>query len=849
MADDPQRRSVSPSHPTPLARGLGIHARSSLGASKASDINLNLSSPPQTPPPQSPPPHHAPRPSSATGLSSGTNSGGPFDEHATLYDPGHGMAYEPSSSTRNLFPSSSPYAPSDKESQRTSVTGAIQEKYHDYSAKHGQHCTGSKHSRRCYKTWEGLTFVFLALFSTVFSGIFLVLAAYNKRYGSTIGRKGRLTPSDAATLTTVFAKAIELSFTALVVALIGQVLARRAYGKHGSKHPGVTLAELSMRNWIVQPGTMFTHWETVRYAALSVLGVVALLATVLAFLYTSAATALVQPQLKDLEAVNRQLQGQVRTSFSNPEYFKRTCVAPLARLPQSDDHLEINCLHLREASNAYHNYHQWLTNWYDAASWGNATRGSGARPPGTALFRENTTVTAPWIEQNTTDPARWFRQTGWTVNNVTLAMPHVGVVSAARDPANRIIQPDELGDQAIYSIRAALPATYVNVLCTTGLFRENLSMIVASDGVADTTNGTGTALDDIFQWGPDWGENKWPPVFEKLPERYNSIVNATTEYPTYGRDAIYIVAKAGESNYGLCQLRVGQTAQCSMQYNASGSAGTLEAICEDPDDDLRYIKLVPDAPAGNVTVSREWPNVGWEWAKAMALNDGIVDANSAHVRLWTHLFPARDARGDPLHPDMPSPAEALAVMSGSTLLDATADAPFVTFFNYTAPYYVLAAPGRTQWFTARVHSQEYQSGGTQEYQRGFFAVLVLVFVFNVGMLLYFCLHRNWYLDFSDPMHLFALAINSPPSEKLAEVSCGGGAGEGAGAGRRWRDQFTYYWKMGSDGGHVFMESPDLEGGAGRSSVARERWSAIGKRVESVTSPLLRMTEGTKRSKA
>ena len=69
----------------------------------------------------------------------------------------------------------------------------------------------------------------------------------------------------------------------------GQVLSRRAVSKRSK---GVTLAEMSMRNWIMQPGTMLTHWETVRYAAFSFLGLVALAAAVMAMLYTSASDAL-----------------------------------------------------------------------------------------------------------------------------------------------------------------------------------------------------------------------------------------------------------------------------------------------------------------------------------------------------------------------------------------------------------------------------------------------------------------------------------------------------------------------------------------------------------------------------
>jgi hypothetical protein len=49
---------------------------------------------------------------------------------------------------------------------------------------------------------------------------------------------------------------------------------------------------LGMRNWIMQPGSLITHYETVRFAALTFLGVIALTVTILATLYSTAASAL-----------------------------------------------------------------------------------------------------------------------------------------------------------------------------------------------------------------------------------------------------------------------------------------------------------------------------------------------------------------------------------------------------------------------------------------------------------------------------------------------------------------------------------------------------------------------------
>lgn len=54
--------------------------------------------------------------------------------------------------------------------------------------------------------------------------------------------------------------------------------------------------------------TMFSHWRAVQHAAISRLGALTLLATIAALLYTSAATALVQPQLKFSLTKTRELQ-------------------------------------------------------------------------------------------------------------------------------------------------------------------------------------------------------------------------------------------------------------------------------------------------------------------------------------------------------------------------------------------------------------------------------------------------------------------------------------------------------------------------------------------------------------
>jgi hypothetical protein len=139
-------------------------------------------------------------------------------------------------------------------------------------------------------TWLSITVLILCLFSTIWSGIFLGIALRAPRYGRTVTTHGKLTPYSALILTAVLGKLIELSFVTSFVVFLGQVLSRRAFMKEQGR--GITLAEMSMWRWVVQPGTLITHWHGVRYAGWSFLGLLSLLAATLATLYTPAASAL-----------------------------------------------------------------------------------------------------------------------------------------------------------------------------------------------------------------------------------------------------------------------------------------------------------------------------------------------------------------------------------------------------------------------------------------------------------------------------------------------------------------------------------------------------------------------------
>ncbi|KAF2190858.1 hypothetical protein K469DRAFT_721788 [Zopfia rhizophila CBS 207.26] len=656
-------------------------------------------------------------------------------------------------------------------------------------------------------SWLSVTVIIICLFSTVFSGIFLGIAWMGPRWGRTITTHSSLTPSDAVVLTSIMAKLIELSFVTSFVAFLGQVLSRRAFMKEQGR--GITLAEMSMWRWVVQPGTLITHWETAKYAGVTVLGILSLLSAVLATLYAPAASALVQPQLKFGKWEKRILSGQVKTAFANIEYVKKICQTPIRT---DEQYAGSTCLQIEHAGQGYYNYYHYLAYWNTVANNGNGTTDQKSRPPGFGLLHENTTVDAKWI--NVINTKEVSKKHGRAINNVSLAMPHSGVFQAARDQRNGILQPEELDSMGIYSIRASVPSLVMHVLCA-NMKKEELVPIIYDEWndelvnittwptlSANATTKNKTVVDDLFGWTKKDDEKltDFPPVFARYPKPFNTIMNHTSKQ--WGRDSIYLLGQGGEDKlsnhtgqYMLCQIKVSLTPHCSTRYNATGGGGTMEALCEEDHDESAYIRS--NSSATQDQTIPDWRDIGFDWANSMSLNTGIMDADASNSRLLTQLIlpEEKNAEGEievDLNPALPSPGEALAVMSGCTLLMSALDTPFVDFWNYTTP---ALGTTQTQYFNASILAQQYASGGTDKASRGFILILVLVFVMNIFVLVYFLFHRGLVTDFSEPPNLFTLAVNSPPSHLLAG-SCGGGP-EG--------EQYIVNWFVNTEGDHLYME--------------------------------------------
>ena len=142
------------------------------------------------------------------------------------------------------------------------------------------------------------------------------------------------------------------------------------------------------------------HWESVRYAAPSLLGFTALIAAIMAMLYTPASTALVQPQLSFSGWEARTMQGNIYTQFANTDYIQDNCKTPITTKIDDEDDITNTCIQIEHASQAYHNYFRWMADWVTWAEAGNGTRTLDTRPKGFALLNDNTSITAPWMAEN-----------------------------------------------------------------------------------------------------------------------------------------------------------------------------------------------------------------------------------------------------------------------------------------------------------------------------------------------------------------------------------------------------------------------------------------------------------------
>lgn len=97
-------------------------------------------------------------------------------------------------------------------------------------------------------SWLSISILALSVYSTALSCLWFLVAIIQPRWGRAISTSGGMAPSTASVLATLFAKTIEMSFVTVFISFLGQVLTRRSFIKGGG---GMTLAEMTMRNWVL----------------------------------------------------------------------------------------------------------------------------------------------------------------------------------------------------------------------------------------------------------------------------------------------------------------------------------------------------------------------------------------------------------------------------------------------------------------------------------------------------------------------------------------------------------------------------------------------------------------------
>lgn len=656
-------------------------------------------------------------------------------------------------------------------------------------------------------SWLSITIFVLSVYSTVLSGLWLVTAIVQPRWGHRIASSGNLIPATATLVTALVAKTIELSFVTVFVAFLGQVLTRKSILR---KTRGMTLAEMTMRNWVFQPGSLITHWETIPYAGLTLMGALALTATAASMFYTTASDAMVSPKLKYGGWESKELQGYVRSSYANAQYVGQSCHSLLEK--EDEVNHALSCLSVQFSGQSYRDLLGFMSTWEDFQESNTAREKLSDRPSGTTLLYDNTTLKASWIETQHSDIKAHFEDTGRIINNVTLAYPHPGLYAAAMDEQNGILQPSDLGGIGEYSIHAGVASPAVNVMCV-NMNEEELEPLVYTKWPDARTERTGvgnqrigvedwdgdvpqpldddeedvflneTIVDDIFRWGPKYGRR--PPVFQlvstarpsgllkaptnstiQFPADYNLLINSSV----YASDSIYLMGKSPTfDNYTLCELKSWLSPNCSSRFDVSGRSGaSMKAHCEDPLDDDNYSNSFPKDTEWSVPVM-DWKWIADAWRMSMDLNGGTYNNNASNARILTQL-----AISEPSFPrTLPSLAEALAVFASSTAVLSAIDTPFVHFWGHEAENNILDAPGEIERFNATLRTQQYTSGHVSEWHKLFYIILTLVFGINCFCLAYLLLRSGLVTDFTEPQNLFALAVNSPPSEQL-KGSCGAG---------------------------------------------------------------------------
>ncbi|KAK6498261.1 hypothetical protein TWF506_004500 [Arthrobotrys conoides] len=619
--------------------------------------------------------------------------------------------------------------------------------------------------------WLSIVILLLCIYSTIGSIFFFVVAVARPRYGKRIATTAGLKPQDAQLISAIIAKTIELSFVSVFVSFLGQVLSRRAL-MTGSK--GVNIAELSMRSWVTQPGTLLTHTSSVKFAGLTFLGALSLTATVFASFYTTAADTLVSPKLAwgSFEAKN--FTGLASSSYANGTHRILGCETSISDL---EDPIDANyltplsratCDSILSAGRGYRDLSDWNAAWAEG-------RGRSYPNP---LKRP----TAPSSLDLVNYAGAWMQVTGQNgVNRAILAMPHPGIVAATRDSRlNGILQPDEIGSgYGSFMVKASVPNPIVDVTCA-AVDPDRVEWYLAQSNREDfRRNGTSDPLvQQVFSFNnsatyhfnvttqqfPDT-EGFAAPRFGKAPIALNTVIHSAV-----GDPSVYFLVRSPNvapraGGYTLCGMKSFVTPNCSSEFQAFESGGNMTANCDLSNalafkEDLRRqgVATLENPIEGKDpvrdNVQNDFRDVAQGVLISLSLNTGVSNSNASIARFLSQL--ALDTPTSNLDDSRPSLAEALAVLLGNAMITSAVDSVFTTYFPYGPD---VPRPFR-EYFNGQLATIEYTSGAGSGWKPIFYVVLVGVLLMNVFCLIYFsCVRDGFVTDWTELQNLFCVVMD------------------------------------------------------------------------------------------
>ncbi|KAI1341730.1 hypothetical protein F5Y15DRAFT_413658 [Xylariaceae sp. FL0016] len=607
------------------------------------------------------------------------------------------------------------------------------------------HATSDAHIRR--RSWLYILQALAALLATAGSAAAFAFAITNKRWDPAI--------ENYLAFWNYGYKVIEILFAGVYVTFLGQVFTRRAFSRDSK---AFNIAEITMRNWVNQPGAMITHCQGLPFAGISLLGVLTILSTIGTLAYTSSCYNLITPRLRPSKwNQNGLLYPRVRTSYANVPYIEAACA-------MVGNATGANCLDFKYNGDAYRAFLTYTKDWQ---IWNEADPSiRTSRPGSTVIMMDNTTLNSSWLSHY----PMVSEDNGRVINNVTLAMPHAGLTSLYLDLWNsstEIVKPAQLTELGGYMISASVVSPAINVMCVNA---DESEVNYYVDPTLPTHRRDGLSigpLDDVFQMGPKY-EKTFTPKFKMLTPPRNFVVNWTPDHEFY--DSMYIMAKYNEtSDYTICQLRSLLSPSCFTAFVVNTYHANMSAWCDSASEDDKgtpYGKVYGDH--GDGVLAPLWGNLSKSWSNTLNLNGGASNADTSNAKVLSSMILFEPKLSDTL----PSMAEALAVLASPTIVDSSLGSSFLHTSSDTSP----PAAGYEE-----IHV-EYQymgffSGNAKGHRGGIaifnFIVLAGVFLISTFCLLHHLNRQGMVTDYTEPQNLFALAINSPPSRAL-KGACGDG---------------------------------------------------------------------------